>query len=157
MHVRQFERALLLCLDSLYPPLSMRKEFIQGLFVKLNLVTRSETNREICSFLIYRARAAANVKVLTARPSLGHIEQLGWIEKCLLQHYALQVSRADIFIITMFLFWKSCFYSFKFKFMSFKAFFLLGEVSYSVCNVFLKKKMQFFIKFLGWDNNEHTQ
>lgn len=46
MHVRQFESAQLWCLDSLYPPLSMRKGCIQGLFVELRLVTRSGSDRD---------------------------------------------------------------------------------------------------------------
>lgn len=46
MLVRQFESAQLWCLDSLYPPLSMRKECIQGLFVELRLVTRSGSDRD---------------------------------------------------------------------------------------------------------------
>lgn len=53
MHVRQFESAQLLCLDSLYPPLSMRKECIQGLFVELKLVTRSDSNRDLLYFFLY--------------------------------------------------------------------------------------------------------
>lgn len=47
MHVRLFESAQLLCLDSLYPPLSLRKECIQGLFVELRLVTRSDSDRDL--------------------------------------------------------------------------------------------------------------
>lgn len=53
MHVRQFESAQLLCLDSLYPPLSMRKECIQGLFVELELVTRSDSDGDLLVFFLY--------------------------------------------------------------------------------------------------------
>lgn len=55
MHVSQFERAGLLCLDSLYQPLSMRKKkYIQGPFVDLKLMARSDLEFYPHFFSLYK-------------------------------------------------------------------------------------------------------
>lgn len=113
MHVRQFESAQLLCLDSLYPPLSMRKECIQGLFVELKLVARSDSDRDLLSFFLCIQNNGCSYCQRTVTISLEHIEPLGQIEKRLLQLNALQVSaKFPLFFRALFLFFKVFFHVF---------------------------------------------
>lgn len=89
MHVRQFESALLLCLDSLYPPLNMKK----GLHTRLLCGPQvSDKVRLGQRFTLCLTGVAATVKLLSACSSLEYIEPLSWIEKCFLQLNPLQLS-----------------------------------------------------------------
>lgn len=53
MQVRRFQSAQLLCLDSLCSSSSMRKEYIQDLFVGHRLVKRSDSGRDLFLFYLY--------------------------------------------------------------------------------------------------------
>lgn len=126
MHVRQFESAQLLCLNSLYPPLSMRKECIQDLFVELRLVTRSDSDRDLVCFFLYmlkKKRAAATVKFLSPRPSLEHTySAIGLLREMLIAtECTANVSKLHILTFPApFTSSKLCSCSFEFHFMHFK-------------------------------------